>query len=277
MAITKRIRYVHGYGPEELDRLAGSAATLQPLLHGAIHYPAGALVLEAGCGVGAQTRFLLEHSPGIRLVSVDLSRDALKRARAAVGQGTYLSQADLYRLPFAPRTFDHIFVCFVLEHLADPLQALHGLKRLLKPGGTLTAIEGDHGSAFFHPETPEAVAAWRCLQRLQLQTSGDGHIGRRLYALLHASGAADIQVAPLPVYCDPSRPEMMDGFADKTIVGMLRGIEQEALAQNMIAPDTWRKGLDDLIRLSKSDDGTFMYTFFRAIATYDGEAGSVSP
>ena len=49
--------------------------------------------------------------------------------------------------------FDHVFVCFVLEHLARPVEALSILERLLRPGGTITLIEGDHGSTYFHPDS----------------------------------------------------------------------------------------------------------------------------
>ncbi len=261
--------YVHGYAAEELDRLTGSADTLQHLLHRGIVYPEGALVLEAGCGVGAQTRHLLHNSPDIRLVSVDIARDSLLRAQQAVGnRPVAFVRADLHHLPFSSASFDHIFICFVLEHLPDPGEVLLRLKTLLKPGGTITAIEGDHGSAFFHPETEAAVAAWRCLQQLQLQTSGDGHIGRRLYELLRDSDATTVNITPLPVYCDPSLPHMMTGFADKTIVGMLKGIEADVLARKMIPSETWHQGINDLINLSQSNNGSFSYTFFRAVAAY---------
>ena len=262
------MQYVHGYASGELDRLIGSAATLQYLLHRDTAYPAGALVLEAGCGVGAQTRFLIECCPGIHLVSVDIAHASLLRAKKEVAEQKNYIQADLRVLPFPKNTFDHIFICFVLEHLPDPLEALNTLKAFLKPSGTITAIEGDHGSAFFYPETAEALTAWKCLQQLQLQTSGDGNIGRRLYTLFKQSGAANIDVIPLPVYCDPSIPGMMKGFADKTIVGMLKGIESEVIARNMISSEVWHKGIDDLITLSTSKDGTFMYTFFRAVGSY---------
>lgn len=261
-------RYVHGYAPEELDRLVGSADTLVSLLHAETAYPSGTRVLEAGCGVGAQTRFLVECCPDVRLVSADIALNLLTRAKRAVGDSVAFVQADIYHFPFAENSFDHIFICYVLEHLPDPLAALNHLKTLLRPGGTITAIEGDHGSAFFHPESPEASAAWRCLQRLQTQGGGDGHIGRRLYALFRASGASSVRVKPLPVYCDSSRPEMMDGFADKTIVGMLKGIEEEVFARDMIPREVWRKGIQDLTDLATSEDGTFMYTFFRCTAEY---------
>ncbi len=262
------LRYVHGYAPEELDRLVGSANTLAALLHGDTRYPPGARVLEAGCGVGAQTRHLYERCPGVDIVSIDLARPSLMRAKAALGDAVAFVQANLYALPFGERVFDHIFLCYVLEHLPDPLGALQHLRALLKPGGTISAIEGDHGSAFWHPETAAARAAWACLQQLQTQGGGDGHIGRRLHALFRASGAVDIQVKPLPVYCDPTLPDMMDGFADKTIVGMLKGIEAEVLARNMIARDLWHQGVQDLLDLAHGDEGSFMYTFFRATALY---------
>lgn len=47
--------YVHGYSPQEGARLMDQASTLAELLHFDTAYPAGSLVLEAGCGVGAQT------------------------------------------------------------------------------------------------------------------------------------------------------------------------------------------------------------------------------
>ena len=42
-------------------------------------------------------------------------------------------------------------------------------------------IEGDHGSAYFHPESEAADDAIACLVKLQ---RGDAKIGRRLYPLL---------------------------------------------------------------------------------------------
>ncbi|MEU6235421.1 methyltransferase type 11, partial [Kitasatospora sp. NPDC047058] len=47
--------YVHGYSTTEAQRLGDQANTLAELLHGGTAYPAGSRVLEAGCGVGAQT------------------------------------------------------------------------------------------------------------------------------------------------------------------------------------------------------------------------------
>ena len=56
--------YVHGYGDRERARLQDQARTLEELLHANSAYLDGEAVLEAGCGVGAQTVPLARNSPG---------------------------------------------------------------------------------------------------------------------------------------------------------------------------------------------------------------------
>jgi hypothetical protein len=68
--------YVHGYDPRENLRLQDQASTLVQLLHSDTAYPAGSSVLEAGCGVGAQTITLAANSPP-RMVYVDSSKPDL--------------------------------------------------------------------------------------------------------------------------------------------------------------------------------------------------------
>ena len=138
--------YVHGYTSRESDRLVDQANALTQLLHHDTRFPAGVLVLEPGCGVGAQTVTLAANSPTSRILSSDISQASLAEARrrvcAAGLTNVTFSQMDVYGLPFMANAFDHIFVCFVLEHLAKPAEALAQLRRLLKTGGTITVIEG---------------------------------------------------------------------------------------------------------------------------------------
>jgi ubiquinone/menaquinone biosynthesis C-methylase UbiE len=158
--------YVHGYSEREGVRLLDQASTLADLLHDGTRYPAGSRVLEAGCGVGAQTVTLARNSPGARFTAIDLSAASLDAARARVRAASLrnvsFAQADVLDLPFPEESFDHVFVCFVLEHLARPREALAILRSRLRPGGTLTVVEGDHGSTLFHPESPDARRAIDC-------------------------------------------------------------------------------------------------------------------
>ncbi len=75
--------YVHGYRNFESERLGDQAQTLEELLHVDTAYPKGESVLEAGCGVGAQTIPLARNSPGAQITSVDISEASLQQARTA--------------------------------------------------------------------------------------------------------------------------------------------------------------------------------------------------
>jgi len=261
--------YVHGYDRRENVRLQNQASALVELLHHDTFYPAGSRVLEAGCGVGAQTITLARNSPDALFTSVDVSGDSIaeaKRKIEALGlRNVGFQQGDIFRLPFKPQSFDHIFVCFVLEHLAQPIQALRSLKELLKTGGTITAIEGDHGSTFFHPDSEFAHRAIRCQVELQRRAGGNALIGRELYPLLHETGFSEVRVSPRMVYVDSSRPELVDGFTKKTFTAMIEGVREAAMCAKLIDASDFDTGIRDLYRTTAAD-GVFCYTFFKAIA-----------
>jgi SAM-dependent methyltransferase len=255
------VSYVHGYHERERERLHDQAGSLVALLHHDTAYPPGSRVLEAGCGVGAQTVTLVANSPGAHFTCIDISADSLAAAAAKVDGPEFL-QADLFDLPFGPASFDHVFVCFVLEHLARPVEALRALRQVLKPGGTITVIEGDHGSTYFHPDSAAAHEAIQCLVTLQ-RRSGDAEIGRRLYPVLLEAGFEDVSVSPRLVYVDDSNPRLVDGFTRKTFTAMIEGVREPAIAAGLISAERFDEGIRDLYRTA-AGGGTFLYTFFKA-------------
>ena len=261
--------YVHGYHERESERLQAQAGSVLALLHADTRYPAGSVVLEVGCGTGAQTVSLARNSPGARIVSFDRSASSLARARARVAaagvDNVAFYQADLFALPFAPRSFDHAFVCFVLEHLPAPAGALALLKGMLKPGGTITVFEGDHGSTYFHPHSDEAHRAIGCQVELQRRAGGNALIGRQLYPLLRAAGFAEVRVSPRMVYVDGSRPGLVEGFTRRTFTAMIEGVRDPAIEAGLIEPATFDAGIRALYRTA-ADDGVFCYTFFKGVA-----------
>ena len=259
--------YVHGYSAEEGSRLTDQATTLTELLHADTRYPAGRLVLEAGCGVGAQTVILAANSPQAAFTSIDISGESLAEAQhqvqAAGFSNVTFERASIFDLPFGPACFDHVFVCFVLEHLPDPAGTLEALGRVLKPGGSITVIEGDHGSAYFHPDSVHARRAIQCLVDLQRQAGGDSLIGRQLYPLLVQAGYREVTVSPRMVYADATRPALVDGFTRKTFTAMVEGVGEQAVGQGLMDAASWATGIKDLYRAAEAD-GTFCYTFFKA-------------
>jgi len=261
--------YVHGYSDREDQRLHDQAQTLAELLHHDTVYPAGSRVLEAGCGVGAQTVILAKHSPDAQITSVDISPQSVQQAahatrRAGIGNVTFQT-ADLFDLPFSKGTFDHVFTCFVLEHLREPARALRALKAVLKPGGTLTVIEGDHGSTLFHPPSAAAWKTIQCLIDLQAQAGGDALIGRRLFPLVRDAGFRRVTVSPRFVYVDASRPAWVKGFTRNTYIAMVEGVRHRALAARLIEAPDWDRGIKEL-KAAAARGGVFCYTFFKAVA-----------
>lgn len=260
--------YVHGYSERESVRLSDQANTLEELLHSDTKYPAGSLVLEAGCGIGAQTVILSRNSPQTRITSIDISEESLNKAKErAAGEGVKNVEfrvENIFDLPFEDESFDHIFVCFVLEHLKEPVKALASLRRALKKGGTITVIEGDHGSCFFHPETDSAMKAWNSLVEVQARLGGNSLIGRQVYPILKKAGFADVTVSPRMVYSDASRPHMEEGFVRRTIIPMVEGVRQSAVEIGIIDAATFDQGIADLHRTAE-EEGTFNYMFFKGV------------
>jgi SAM-dependent methyltransferase len=260
--------YVHGHDQRESVRLHDQARTLEELLHSDTSYPEGSLVLEAGCGTGAQTIPLARNSPGAQIVSVDISGNSIAEAKAKAERAgldnVQFEQADVFSLGFAPQSFDHVFVCFVLEHLSRPVEALTALKKLIRPGGTITVIEGDHGSTYFHPDSESARAAIACQIELQRAAGGNALIGRQLYPLLREAGFDAVRVSPRMVYVDSSRPDLVDGFTKKTFTAMIEGVREPAIGAGITTPEAFDAGVSALRRTAESD-GVFCYTFFKAV------------
>ena len=260
--------YIHGYRPREAERLQDQAHTLIDLLHGDTAYPPGSKILEAGCGVGAQTLTLASQSPGANFISIDISANSVATARSRCTQAGLVNvefrQADIFSLPFEDHSFDHVFVCFVLEHLQRPFEALALLRRHIRPAGTITVIEGDHGTVLMHPESPDALAAIQCQVILQQRAGGNALVGRQLYSMLKAAGFDDVRVTPRMVYVDASRPALVDGFTRKTFVAMVEGVRDAAIGAGLITPQRFDAGMRDLRRTMQAD-GMFGYTFFKAV------------
>ena len=263
------LKYVHGRSGKEESRLFDQANTLSELLHRDTRYPPGCSVLEVGCGVGAQTIILAKNNPRAHFTSVDISQKSIEKARILIDHqeitNVTFACGDLFNLGFEEVCFDHIFVCFVLEHLKDPLKALVRLKSHLKLGGSMTVIEGDHGSTYFHPDSAEARQTIQCLIEIQAGFDGKSLIGRQLHPLLKRAGFRDVAVSPRMVYVDGNKPEWIEGFTLNTFIAMVEGVKEQALDLGMVDEETWDRGIADLYKTANID-GTFCYTFFKGMA-----------
>ncbi|HUL24442.1 MAG TPA: class I SAM-dependent methyltransferase [Streptosporangiaceae bacterium] len=121
---------------EDAGRYAGWVAELAGLL------PAGATVLDLGCGAGVPaTRELADH--GLRVIGVDFSAVQLARARRLV-PAAGLVRADMTALHLRPASLDAVVSFYALIHvpLADQQALFPRIRDWLRPGGYLLAITG---------------------------------------------------------------------------------------------------------------------------------------
>lgn len=125
-------------------------------------------------------------------------------------------------------------------------------------------IEGDHGSAYFYPDSPAAHAAIRCQVELQRRAGGNALIGRQLYPLMVRAGFDAVRVSPRMVYVDSSRPDLVDGFTRRTFTAMIEGVRDPAISAGLIEPESFDAGVHDLYRTT-GPDGVFCYTFFKGV------------
>lgn len=263
-------RYIHGYSQREAQRLRDQATSVSEFLHFDSIWEAGSRVLEVGCGVGAQTRIIAAKNPDVHFTSIDISELSLELARKTIAEERLknvdfiLQDVRTLRKKKVDQ-FDHIFICFFLEHIPSPLDVLKQVRGLLKLGGTITVIEGDHGSTYFHPDDPHARAVVKAQVQLQKQRGGNANIGRALYPLLDKAGYQEITVSPRQIYVDRSKPALVEGFIKNTFTAMIQGMSEDLLKEGLVSQTAYKRGIDGLLRTSVAD-GTFSYTFFKGTA-----------
>ena len=95
-----------------------------------LRLPAGARLLDIGCGTGGSALVLSRFGEAIgldrELRSFRIAADRPYRHRVVSGAET---------LPFADASFDAVIALDVLEHLDDDVGAAREIRRILKPGG----------------------------------------------------------------------------------------------------------------------------------------------
>jgi len=166
----------------EPDRFAARRAFLTG------HVRPGDRVLDLGCGDGAFSAVLRDHSAAP--VAVDVAQEALRRARAAHPWLEAHHVAEGTPLPFADQGFDAVWAGEVLEHVVDTVALVAEVRRVLRFGGVLIATTPYHG------RVATAVLALRGRAFEQHFDPRADHLRfftpRSLTGLLHDGGFPDV-------------------------------------------------------------------------------------
>ncbi|MGD1896102.1 MAG: class I SAM-dependent methyltransferase [Phormidesmis sp.] len=96
-------------------------------------------ILDAGCGTGVGTEYLVHLNPEAEVVGIDLSAGAVavatERCQRSGADRVAFHNLSIYDVEQIPGEFDLINCVGVLHHMPDPIRGIQALAKKLKPGG----------------------------------------------------------------------------------------------------------------------------------------------
>src|ERR1700742_982659 len=175
-AITGQYQAVYTHGHHEsvlrshrVRTAENSAAYLLPLLR------PGLSVLDVGCGPGTITVDLAARVAPGRVTAVEMTNDALDLARTEAQNRDQSNidfvTSDVHALDLPDDTFDIVHAHQVLQHVADPVQALREMRRVCKPGGVVAARDADYAGFTWFPQLPP-LDRWLALYSAAARANG---------------------------------------------------------------------------------------------------------
>src|ERR1700754_4858488 len=255
MAGQYRAVYTHGHHESVLRghrvRTAeNSAGYLLP------HLQPGLSVLDVGWGPGTITVDLAARVAPGRVTAVEMTSDALDLARTEAqtrGQSNIdFVTSDVHALDLPDDTFDIVHAHQVLQHVADPVQALREMRRVCKPGGIVAVRDSDYHGFVWYPQLPE-LDEWMALyQRMARANGGEPDAGRRLLAWALEAGFEKVDAtASTWTFADPEDRAFWGGmWADRILQSALAdqartaGVPEERLTAISQAWRAWTESKD---------------------------------
>ena len=269
--MTSEHGYLHGYRPEERERLHRQARFLEPMVHDRLPFRRRRHLLEVGCGVGAQTEILLRHFPDIHVTGIDINDEQLAEARRFLGTVPWavgrfdILKMDAQKLEFEPESFDGAFLCWVLEHVSSPPRVLGEVRRVLAPGAPIVCSEVLNATFFIDPYSPDTLRYWMAYNDRQIELGGDPFVGAKLGNLLSSVGFRDVTTEVKTFHLDNRAPGERAEFLAYWSELLLSGAPA-LLEAGKVSEDTVDGMTRELDRVARDPNSVFFYSFIQARA-----------
>jgi SAM-dependent methyltransferase len=162
-------------------------------------------ILEVGCGTGNVPFWLLPHFPvGTQYTGIDNAETLLEEAEKTFKDSPFnmnFIKGNASELDFPDNTFDIVLTRAVLMHLEKPLQTVHEMVRVTRPGGAVVSCEASRNGwyALFNIAEVDEMAnipqgmIQRTNQGIKERTGIDYNIGMKLPVIFHQNGLKEIE------------------------------------------------------------------------------------
>ena len=260
--------YIHGYVPEEQERLLDQAGVLAPLIYPAIDFHGCKHILEIGSGVGAQTQVLLSLFPDMEITCVDAVESQIEKAKSNLsGNDSRLSflVQDARNLDL-PRKFDGAFLCWVLEHIPNPQLVLESLIKSLQPGAKIWITEVFNSSFYFQPALSGLTNYYEKYNSFHKSLNGDPDIGAKLGNMLSKAGFKEITLSHGGFHLSQHDPESLNKII-KYWKGLMKSGATAMISSNWITEEEVTAMEKDLDQIASDENAVFYYQFVQANAT----------
>lgn len=264
--------YLHGFDSTEQERLVHQARFLEHRIHDRLPFQRSRNMLEVGAGVGAQTEILLRQWPDLHVTGIERSQENMANAQKRLemiqwAEGRWkLVNEDAQQLSFSGDSFDAAYLCWILEHVDDPMRVLSEVRRVLRVGSPVVITEVQNGSFFLDPYSPHTLAYWMAFNDHQLELGGDPFVGAKLGNLLLALGYRDIHTDVRTVHldnrCPTERAEFISFWSDLLLSGA-----PGLLAVGAVSEETVQGMRGELDAVTHDPNAVFWYSFVQARAS----------
>ena len=174
-------------------------------------------------------------------------------------------KGDATRLEIEPETFDSAFLCWILEHVADPARTLAEVRRVLRSGSPVVVTEVMNATFFLDPYSPNTLRYWRAFNDTQMEMGGDPFVGAKLGNLLQQVGFHDVQTYVKTFHLDNRAPGERAEFLEYWTELLLSG-SPALLAANKVSQEIVDGMTRELERVARDPNAVFFYSFIQAHA-----------